>query len=551
VPENIKAELATSDLVGLAAAALVLLVAFGSVVAMGLPILIAVVGLAVGTAGVSLYAAATTVGSMAPTVATMIGLGVGIDYALFLTSRHRQYLSAGYDVPEAAGQASGTAGRAVLVAGVTVMVSICGLALVGVPNLATFGYASAIVVAVMVAAALTLLPALLGLAGTRLDRLRVPRLGRERSDREPASARWAGHVGRHPAIYAIGCLALLLTVASPVLSMRMAQSDASSEPTSTTHRRAYDALAAAFGPGANGPLLVVVDLRGARTDPTPELLAAVGRDADVAAVAPTGTSPAGTAAVLTVIPRSGPQSERHGSGSPAGRADGRLHRRVHPAVPADAVVHGSGRRDVVPAAARRLPLGAGPAEGGGNEPALDRGVLRRAGGGLPVGLGAPAARAARHGPDLAVPAGVDVRRAVRPVDGLRGLPAQPDPRGLPAQRELAYQRRLRADRYGAGHHLRRSNHDLRVPQLHPRPRDPAQDDRPGAGDRGAARRDRGADGAGPRHDGAARPGQLVAAGLAGPGAAAAVGRWLRHAAAGRPAAPVTPRLPADPVSARR
>ncbi|MDQ6650019.1 MAG: MMPL family transporter [Actinomycetota bacterium] len=308
VPENIKPQLATSDLVGLAAAALVLLVSFGSVVATGVPILIAVVGLALGTAGISLYAAATTVGSMAPTVATMIGLGVGIDYALFVTSRHRQYLAAGLDIPEAAGRASTTAGRAVLVAGGTVMVSICGLALVGVPNLATFGYATAIVVAVMVLAALTLLPALLGLAGDRLERLRVPRLGRERPGREPASARWARHVGRHPVVYALGCLALLLTVASPLLSMRMAQSDAGSEPTSTTSRRAYDALAAAFGPGANGPLLVVLDLRGARTDPTAAVLAAVGRDADVAAVAPTGVNPAGTAAVLTVIPKSGPQS---------------------------------------------------------------------------------------------------------------------------------------------------------------------------------------------------------------------------------------------------
>jgi len=197
----------------------------------------------------------------------MIGLGVGIDYALFVLSRHRDQLTEGMDVVESIGKTNATAGQAVVVAGGTVVVAILGLQLAGIPFVAALGYSASIVVAVAVLVAVTLLPALLGFAGHRV----LPRASRDAPPVEGAGhsgwVRWAHWVAHHPWRSAITATAVLVTLAVPVLDMRLGQADAGTDPTSTTHRRAYDLLAAGFGEGFNGPLLIAVDLGGRSRDP--------------------------------------------------------------------------------------------------------------------------------------------------------------------------------------------------------------------------------------------------------------------------------------------
>jgi RND superfamily putative drug exporter len=255
----------------------------------------------------------------------MVGLGVGIDYALFVVTRHRECLASGDDVVTAAATATATAGKAVLFAGGTVMVAICGLWFVNVPLLASIGFGVAIVVAVSVAAALTLLPALLGLCGSRLATTRSRRRWFRRAQRAgsgsaqpsvtkrpPLAARWADHVGRHPARFAVLSLAVLLLLAAPVLSLRLGWADAGNEPTSTTQRRAYDLTTEAFGPGANGPILVAVDLSKAADDDAvlERLSTAMVGAAGVATVLPPERNRSGDTAVLTVVPTTGPESDR-------------------------------------------------------------------------------------------------------------------------------------------------------------------------------------------------------------------------------------------------
>ncbi len=174
-----------SDKIGLIVAVIILLLAFGSVVAMSLPIGTAVFGLGLGLSIITLLAAVTDIGSVAPTLATMIGLGVGIDYSLFILTRHRQNLATGMDVVDSIGLANGTSGQAVMFAGGTVVIAICGLAIAGIPYVTRLGFTSAITVAVMIVAALTLLPALLGLVGRHVDSLHVPRLRRSPASERP------------------------------------------------------------------------------------------------------------------------------------------------------------------------------------------------------------------------------------------------------------------------------------------------------------------------------------------------------------------------------
>jgi RND superfamily putative drug exporter len=273
----------TEEVIGIAAAVLILLLTFGSVTAMGLPIGIALFGLATGTALVTLMAALLPVSPSSPMLGSMIGLGVGIDYALFIVTRHREHLADGLTVEDAAGRANATSGLAVIFAGGTVVIAICGLALVGLPLITTMGYAAAIVVAIMVVASVTLLPALFGFAGTRLavatlpwvrrreaaHAARVERLTRLGGD-PPQSRweRWAHHVSAHPWRYLLSGTAVMLVLAVPLLSMRLGQTDAGNADSGSSLRRAYDQLAEGFGPGFNGPLLVVVDL-GSRAEMPP------------------------------------------------------------------------------------------------------------------------------------------------------------------------------------------------------------------------------------------------------------------------------------------
>ncbi|MEU7296746.1 MMPL family transporter [Streptomyces exfoliatus] len=312
-----------SELIGLVAAAAILFLAFGSLVAAALPIGMAVFGLTVGVATMTVLAGVTDVPTFAPVLGSMVGLGVGIDYALFVLARHREYLARGLDPHEAAGRAVATAGRPVVFAGGTVVVSILGMAVANVPFMTVGGLAVSIVVLTMVLASVTLLPAFLGAAGPRLARagrigraLQTRKLGRLARRRDPAAGaahdagwrRWIGHVGRHPVPYAVGATGLLLTATLPVLGLRVGLPDDGSLPHSRTERRAYDLVAEGFGPGTNGPLVIAADPIG---DPgvVDRLVTTVAADPGIASVAPTHIDRATGIATLVVFPTTSPQDK--------------------------------------------------------------------------------------------------------------------------------------------------------------------------------------------------------------------------------------------------
>ncbi|GAA4079525.1 MMPL family transporter [Actinomadura miaoliensis] len=310
VPENVTAPGGAAEAVGVGAALVILLLAFGSVVAAGLPLVVALAGLGAGVSGITIVAAFTNVATTAPTMAIMVGLGVGIDYALFILTRHREGLAEGLDVPESVGRATATAGQSVIFAGVTVLLALCGLLLSRIPVFITMGFTTGIVVAATVASAVTLLPAVLGLAGRRVLRRRDRAAGAKIAVESPRVRRWADGVARRPWAWLLAALVLMLTLAAPALDMRTWPSDASSEPTSNTVRRAYDLMAEAYGPGANGPLLVTVDLRRADPAGLPALRDRLAATEGVVAVPPARLSPDRSAAVVPVVPAYGPQDER-------------------------------------------------------------------------------------------------------------------------------------------------------------------------------------------------------------------------------------------------
>ncbi|MDX6762938.1 MMPL family transporter [Streptomyces sp. F8] len=313
----------TSELIGLLAAAAILFLAFGSLVAAALPIGMAVFGLTIGVATMTVLAGVTDVPAFAPVLGSMVGLGVGIDYALFVLARHREYLARGLAPHEAAGRAVATAGRPVVFAGGVVVVSILGLAVANVPFMTVGGIAVSIVVLTMVVASVTLLPAFLGAAGPRLARagrigraLQTARPGRLARRRERAAGaapaagwrRWIGHVSRHPVLYAIGAAGLLLTATLPVLGLRVGLPDDGSLPHSRTERRAYDLVAEGFGPGTNGPLVIAADPAGDPGVPD-RLVRAVAADPGIASVAPAHIDRATGIATLVVFPTTSPQDK--------------------------------------------------------------------------------------------------------------------------------------------------------------------------------------------------------------------------------------------------
>jgi putative drug exporter of the RND superfamily len=306
IQEAHRPSLGAATAVGLVAAAAVLLFTFGSLVAAGLPIITALLGLGSALGLIGLGSRLLDTPDFSTQLAALLGLGVGIDYALFIVTRFRERYAAGADVADAIAAAMDTAGRAVLFAGITVIIALLGMFVLGISLLNAAALATAVCVGLTMLAALTLLPVLLSRFGERIGRsARAPR----DSNRQAFWPRWTALVSRHPWTGLVAGLSVMLVLAIPALSLRLGQSDAGNDPASLTSRRAYDLLAKGFGPGFNGPLQVVAEL------PSTSDGAALGRVAaalratpGVASVAGPALSPRGTTAVYQAFPRSAPQS---------------------------------------------------------------------------------------------------------------------------------------------------------------------------------------------------------------------------------------------------
>ncbi|HZP89903.1 MAG TPA: MMPL family transporter [Actinomycetota bacterium] len=302
-----------SEVVGLSAAVVVLFLAFGSLAAMGLPVVTALLGLGASLAIVWLLSHAGEIPTLTPTLATMLGLGVGIDYSLFIVTRFREGLARGLEVDDAIGRAVATAGQAVLFAGFTVTVAIWGLWVSGIPFIGLIGSVASIAVLVAVVAALTLLPALLGILGRRVDALGIGWLRRRsQADHPGVWARWARVVAAHPWRSLVAGLAVVGTLMVPMFSMRLGL-EVGVAGKDTTQARAAALIARGFGPGVNGPLLLVVELPASGGSASLQAIAGrVSSDPDVAAVTQPVVSADGRTAVLTAIPRSARGSQATG-----------------------------------------------------------------------------------------------------------------------------------------------------------------------------------------------------------------------------------------------
>jgi RND superfamily putative drug exporter len=307
-----KPDTGVSDAIGIAAAIVILLFAFGTATAMVMPIGSAIVGLAISLSVIRLLENAIEVPSVASTLATMIGLGVGIDYALFIVTRHKLQIGEGMELRESIARATATAGGAVVFAGFTVVIALCSLSFAGIPLVSTLGFTAGIAVVVAVCAASTLLPAMLGALGPHIDSLRVPGTSADPDDREPHGWRkWARGVANRPWRSALAALAVLIVLALPIFQLELGQNDLSALPKSTTARQNYDTLTKGFGPGVNGPLLVTARFKtpAEAQQVLPPLEKGVGAAADVAAVSEPSLDQAGTVAVFTVISKSAPWAD--------------------------------------------------------------------------------------------------------------------------------------------------------------------------------------------------------------------------------------------------
>ena len=328
-----------SELIGLSLALVLLLIMFGTMMAAGIPLIAAVFSVGTGLSVVALLAAGTNFPTAAPTVATLLGLGVAVDYGLFLVARHLELLQDGASIEASTGRTASTSGSAIVVAGSTVVIAILGLYVSGVPFVGALGAASAVVVAVTMVSALTFVPALLGLAGRRVQRkpdrqhaqdeqalaeVETPDEHRQRLHAEhdarsaaherSAFARWGRKVSDRPWPWAAGAVVLLLALSVPLLKIQLGQLDAGTNPTSESSRRAYDLIKQGFGPGANGPLTVVVDTSKESKSDAQSTLTALQQDlsttSGVASVSPPVVNSSGTTAIINVVPTTSPQDEK-------------------------------------------------------------------------------------------------------------------------------------------------------------------------------------------------------------------------------------------------
>lgn len=321
-----------SELIGVVVAAIVLVITFGSLVAAGLPLLTAILGVGVSLCAVQASSGFIELNSDTPALALMLGLAVSIDYALFISFRYREELLTGRPAEDAIGRAVSTAGSAVIFAGVTVIIALVGLSVVGIPILTQIGVAAALTVAVAVLVALTLLPALLGFVGLRLLGRRARAERRTTEPEGPAAAtasdtsrkpldesdngsgkpalglRWVRLVARKPVLFLVAASAALVVLALPAADIRLGLPDDGTEPTETTQRKAYDLVSEGFGPGHNGPLTIVVDAKGGGDPRTAaeQVNESISSLPDVEAVSPPMANEAGDTAVMMVTPKSSP-----------------------------------------------------------------------------------------------------------------------------------------------------------------------------------------------------------------------------------------------------
>ncbi|MDX3612425.1 MMPL family transporter [Streptomyces europaeiscabiei] len=304
-----------AELIGLAVAAVALVITFGSLLAAGLPLLTALLGVVIAILSITIATAIWDMTSSASTLALMLGLAVAIDYALFIVSRYRGEIRDGHEPEDACGRALGTAGSAVVFAGLTVVIALAGLSVVGIRMLSDLGLAAAFAVVVAVVVALTLLPAVLGFAGMRIMKgnLQSKRMrALERGEGEPMGVRWVQLVIRRPWRALLVSVAVLGVLAIPALSMRLGMPDDSTAPAGSTQRVAYDTLSKGFGPGYNGPLTVVVDARNSK-DPkaaAEETVTTLGKLPDVASVSPAVFNTSGDVALIRAVPKSSPNSQK-------------------------------------------------------------------------------------------------------------------------------------------------------------------------------------------------------------------------------------------------
>ena len=325
----------SSELIGIIAAMVILAFTFGTLTAMLLPILTAILALLSTLAIIRILGHVTTVPTVAPTLATMIGLGVGIDYALFIVTRHLRGLHDGLGTQESIARATATSGGAVFFAGCTVTIALVSLAVAEIPIVTTMGLMAAVAVVVAVLGALTLLPAELAILGPRINSLRVRRVPREDQAKSGLWAKWAAEIAKQPLIAGLAALAILIPLTIPLLSLTLGQQDTAALSTATTARQAYDLISDNFGPGANGPLIVAVSLGspahpgrapdsgGSASSPSSSpasdpratdprlttLVKQIAGTSGVAAVTPLRIDQAGTTAYFNAISKSGPAEQ--------------------------------------------------------------------------------------------------------------------------------------------------------------------------------------------------------------------------------------------------